>query len=118
MQGTVKDFDAATGSGSVLLDDGREVAFDGAAFAAGGLPLLDRVKFRAIFASNLDEFYMVRVAGLKRRQSTGLSVRSPDGLSTREQLARIGERTQALVQRHAACFLGEVGPALEAEGIR
>src|SRR5262249_27394428 len=63
-----------------------------------GLPLLERVKFLAIFASNLDEFYMVRVAGLKRRQSTGLSVRSPDGLTVRQQLARIAARTQDLVQ--------------------
>ncbi|MCA1682846.1 MAG: polyphosphate kinase, partial [Actinobacteria bacterium] len=83
-----------------------------------GLPLLERVKFLAIFASNLDEFYMVRVAGLKRRQSTGLSVRSPDGMSLGRQLARIAERTQDLVQRHAKCFLGEVLPALAAEGIR
>jgi polyphosphate kinase len=82
------------------------------------LPLLERVKFLAIFASNLDEFYMVRVAGLKRRQSTGLSVRSPDGLSTREQLSRIGHRTQTLVQRLATCFLSEITPALEAEGIQ
>jgi len=84
----------------------------------GRLPLLERVKFLAIFASNLDEFYMVRVAGLKRRQSTGLSVRSPDGLSVREQLARIGVRTQELVQRQARCWLDEVDPALEAEEIR
>ena len=82
------------------------------------LPLLERVKFLAIFASNLDEFYMVRVAGLKRRQSTGLSVRSPDGMSPREQLARIAERTRDLVQRHASCFLEEVLPALTKEDIR
>ncbi len=82
------------------------------------LPLLERVKFLAIFASNLDEFYMVRVAGLKRRQSTGLSVRSPDGLTVRQQLARIASRTQDLVQRQAACFFAEVAPALEAAGVR
>ena len=59
------------------------------------------MKFLAIFASNLDEFYMVRIAGLKRRQSTGLTVRSPDGLTIREQLDRVTERTQDLVHRHA-----------------
>ena len=58
------------------------------------LALLERAKFLAIFSSNLDEFYMVRVAGLKRRDEMGLSVRSADGLSPREQLRRIGERTQ------------------------
>ena len=60
------------------------------------LPLLERAKFLAIFASNLDEFYMVRVAGLKRRDEMGLSVRSADGLTPREQLARIGEQTQRI----------------------
>lgn len=81
------------------------------------LPLLERAKFLAIFASNLDEFYMVRVAGLKRRDETGLSVRSADGLSPREQLALIGTRTQEISSKHAQVFLDSVRPALAEEGI-
>ena len=81
------------------------------------LPLLERAKFLAIFASNLDEFYMVRVAGLKRRDEMGLSVRSADGLSPREQLRRIAERNRQISQRHAQVFLDSVRPALAAEGI-
>ncbi|MEV0463262.1 RNA degradosome polyphosphate kinase [Nocardia tengchongensis] len=80
-------------------------------------PLLERAKFLAIFASNLDEFYMVRVAGLKRRAETGLSVRSSDGLSPTEQLEMIAVRTQQLAERHAHVFLDQVLPALTAEGI-
>ncbi|MCU1615473.1 MAG: Polyphosphate kinase [Frankiales bacterium] len=82
------------------------------------LPLLERVKFLSIFASNLDEFYMVRIAGLKRRQSTGLSVRSPDGLTIKEQLALITRRTRELVHRHADVFLKDVEPRLADHGIR
>jgi polyphosphate kinase len=80
-------------------------------------PLLERAKFLAIFASNLDEFYMVRVAGLKRRDEMGLAVRSADGLSPREQLRRIGERTQAISVAHARVFLDEVRPELAANGV-
>ena len=81
-------------------------------------PLLERMKFLSIFASNLDEFYMVRVAGLKRRLEMGLSVRSPDGLSTRENLSLVSERSRELMSRHAQCFLADVQPALAADGIR
>jgi polyphosphate kinase len=81
-------------------------------------PLLERAKFLAIFASNLDEFYMVRVAGLKRRDETGLAVRSADGLSPREQLARIAARSQAIALAHARVFLDQVRPQLAEEGIR
>jgi polyphosphate kinase len=80
-------------------------------------PLLERAKFLAIFAGNLDEFFMVRVAGLIRRQETGLGVRSPDGLSSGQQLALVQERSRAMAQEHARCFLGDVQPALRAEGI-
>ncbi|TCK20871.1 RNA degradosome polyphosphate kinase [Pseudonocardia endophytica] len=80
-------------------------------------PLLERAKFLAIFASNLDEFYMVRVAGLKRRDETGLSVRSADGLTPRQQLARITERSRDLSRAHARVFLEEVRPELDAAGV-
>ncbi|MGH3961890.1 MAG: RNA degradosome polyphosphate kinase [Pseudonocardiaceae bacterium] len=75
-------------------------------------PLLERAKFLAIFASNTDEFYMVRVAGLKRRDEAGLSVRSADGLSPREQLAQIARRSRELAALHARVFLDEIAPQL------
>ncbi|HEX2902078.1 MAG TPA: RNA degradosome polyphosphate kinase [Jatrophihabitans sp.] len=81
-------------------------------------PLLERMKFLSIFASNLDEFYMVRVAGLKRRLQMGLGVRSADGLSTRENLIHVNERARELMARHAECFRSDIQPALDREGIR
>ncbi|GID25698.1 RNA degradosome polyphosphate kinase [Paractinoplanes brasiliensis] len=80
-------------------------------------PLLERAKFLAIFASNLDEFYMVRVAGLKRRLNAGLPMRGGDRSSLRNQLEMISQRTADLVTRHSACFSEEVRPKLQAEGI-
>ncbi|EME58516.1 polyphosphate kinase [Amycolatopsis decaplanina DSM 44594] len=80
-------------------------------------PLLERAKFLAIFASNLDEFYMVRVAGLKRRDETGLPVRSADGLTPREQLAYIAKRNQDLVERHTNAFELHLRPQLADEDI-
>ncbi|GAA4676650.1 RNA degradosome polyphosphate kinase [Phytohabitans rumicis] len=81
-------------------------------------PLLERAKFLAIFASNLDEFYMVRVAGLKRRLQAGLPMRGGDQLPLRTQLELIAEKTTMLVARHAGCFGDEVQPKLAAEGIQ
>jgi polyphosphate kinase len=81
-------------------------------------PLLERAKFLAIFASNLDEFYMVRVAGLKRRDETGLSVRSADGLTPREQLAYISKRNQELVEQHANAWEKRLRPALAEQNVR
>jgi polyphosphate kinase len=80
-------------------------------------PVLERLKYLAIFASNLDEFYMVRIAGLKRRADMGLQVTSADGLSPREVLATLAERTHALANRHARYFRDKVQPALAEEGI-
>ncbi|MCW2673710.1 MAG: degradosome polyphosphate kinase, partial [Frankiales bacterium] len=80
-------------------------------------PLLERTKFLAIFATNLDEFFMVRVAGLIRRLETGLGVRSADGLSTRRQLELIRAKGRTLAQEHARVFLDEVQPALVEAGI-
>src|SRR3954464_4765547 len=75
-------------------------------------PLLERTKFLAIFASNLDEFFMVRVAGLKRRDETGLLVRSADGLTPREQLDYIAKRNQDLVERQTGAFEKHLRPQL------
>jgi polyphosphate kinase len=82
------------------------------------LYLLERVNFLSIFASNLDEFFMVRVAGLKRRIATGLAVNSSSGLEPAEVLTQISEEGHRLQERHAALFKDEIEPALRANGIR
>ena len=82
------------------------------------LPLLERTRFLAIFASNLDEFFMVRVAGLKRRIAAGVAVRSASGHLPREVLDSIWERSSALMSRHARVFQKAIVPALEGQGIQ
>jgi polyphosphate kinase len=81
-------------------------------------PLLERVKFVAIYASNLDEFFMVRVAGLHDQVDAGIDARGPDGLSARETLERITERDAELGRRHSRAWEDEVRPALAERGIR
>jgi polyphosphate kinase len=81
------------------------------------LPLLERARFLAIFASNLDEFFMVRVAGLKRRIAAGVAVRAASGLMPRGVLEQIWQVTGDLASRHAAVFGDDVVPALAKEGI-
>ncbi len=80
-------------------------------------PLLERSKFIAIFANNLDEFFMVRVAGLMRRQETGLGLRSPDGLTSTQQLTLVRQRARALALEHSRTMLDDVLPALEEAGV-
>jgi polyphosphate kinase len=80
-------------------------------------PLLERARFLAIFASNLDEFFMVRVAGLKRRMATGLATRAVSGLQPREILENIWADSRTLMARHAVCGAREVLPALAEAGI-
>ena len=70
------------------------------------LPLMERAKFLAIFASNLDEFFMVRVAGLKRRIATGIAVRAASGSMPREVLEGIYAKSTALMQRRHRCSTG------------
>jgi polyphosphate kinase len=82
------------------------------------IPLLERVKFLSIFASNLDEFYMVRVAALKRQEAAGLSTRSADGRLPAEQLAAISNKARPLTLRHAELFDGEILPELARADIR
>ena len=81
------------------------------------VPLLERARFLAIFTSNLDEFCMVRVAGLKRRIATGLAVRSASGLEPREVLEQISLVAHELQAMHSAVFTERVRPALADEGI-
>ena len=81
------------------------------------VPLLERAKFLAIFASNLDEFFMVRVAGLRRRIAAGIAVKAASGLLPREVLARVLDQSHELMLRQAHCWRHDVLPALAAEGI-
>jgi polyphosphate kinase len=82
------------------------------------VPLLERANFLAIFASNLDEFFMVRVAGLKRRIVTGLAVPTNVGRAPTEVLEDINRTAYELQLRHARCFVEQVQPALAEAGVR
>jgi len=81
------------------------------------LPLLERANFLAIFSSNLDEFFMVRVAGLKRRIATGIAVPTNVGRAPLDVLADVSARAHELQERHALAFRNGVKPALDAAGI-
>jgi polyphosphate kinase len=82
------------------------------------VPLLERVKFLAIFSEGLDEFFQVRVAGLKDQVDAGLRTRSADGLRPSEALRAIHERVTELVNRQSAIFVDSIVPALAGAGVR
>jgi len=82
------------------------------------VPLLERVKFCAIYEDNLDEFYMVRVAGLHDKVEGGLDARGPDGVAPSVVIDRIRERAIELRRRLGRCFEAELRPALSEHGIR
>jgi polyphosphate kinase len=81
-------------------------------------PLLERAKFLAIFGRNLDEFFQVRVSGLKEQASAGVGVATPEGMTPLEQLAGIRERVVAQVERSGRVLTEEILPALEKADIR
>ncbi|MGH2950503.1 MAG: RNA degradosome polyphosphate kinase, partial [Solirubrobacterales bacterium] len=82
------------------------------------VPLLERAKFTAIWESNLDEFFMVRVADLHDQMESGIAARGADGMAPMEQLLAIRERVIAQRQRAGRCFERELRPALSEHGIR
>ena len=82
------------------------------------VPLLERVKFNAIYSSNLDEFVMVRVAGLHDQVDAGIDARGPDGLSPGETLELLGQRTRELGRRQSRVWREELCPQLAEHGIR
>ncbi|HEX8102330.1 MAG TPA: polyphosphate kinase 1 [Solirubrobacteraceae bacterium] len=82
------------------------------------VPLLERVKFAAIYASNLDEFFMVRVAGLHDQVDAGLDRRGQDGRSPQEALDAVRAKVRELGERLTGCVEGELRPRLAQQGIR
>jgi polyphosphate kinase len=84
----------------------------------GGNPLLERVKFFCITSSNLDEFFEVRVAGLKQQMESGVVERSVDGLTATEAFRAITRRVRQMVEQQYACWNGQIAPALAKHGIR
>ena len=80
-------------------------------------PILEQVKFAAIFASNLDEFFMIRVAGVKRKIAAGMAIPAPDGRTPTVQLHLVRQKTQQSLTRHAHVITAELLPRLAAVGV-
>ena len=82
-----------------------------------GIPVLERLKFCAIFSSNLDEFFQVRVAAMKDQEAAGITSLLPDGLTPAQQLAQVLERVQELCQRQQRLLFDVLLPQLKREGV-
>src|SRR5271155_5822837 len=83
-----------------------------------GVPLLERLKFLAIFESNLDEFFMVRVGGLQQKVQVGIPQGSgADRTPPAEQIEKIGQTVRLMTSDAYSCLLDDVLPGLEKEGI-
>ncbi|MGL4608419.1 MAG: polyphosphate kinase 1 [Trueperaceae bacterium] len=80
-------------------------------------PLLERLKFLSIFSTNLDEFMMIRYAGLKDQADAGIDKRTPDGMTPKEQLKAISEKLHPLVAQHRKVLGHDILPALEGHGV-
>lgn len=80
-------------------------------------PILERVKFLAISASNLDEFFMVRVAGIMEQISSNYKKKDPAGLTPKQQLAKINEKTRDFLNKQYQCFKKSIKPALNQKNI-
>ena len=80
-------------------------------------PLLERVKFLSIFSSNLDEFFMIRISGLREQLSGGVLEAPPDGMTTSEQLAAVRQETLRQLTRFSDCYRNDVLEKLKAQGI-
>jgi len=85
---------------------------------AESMPLLERVKFLSIFSSNLDEFFMIRVSGLRRQLKAGALHAPPDGMSPAEQLTEIRDRLDPVLSKAGQCWKNELRPELSAAGIQ